>query len=236
MRIVQKLKRSNFASEEYSQWMKTNIVFVYFTTLLSAIGAAFYTFQLFTFDFVLLISLPALIAILYPISFKMASSSFTSLRSIPGLKLFLISFSWAYITYFIPKSLASDWFWQDNLAFIARMLLISALVIPFDIRDLKVDDKSLSTIPQKLGITTALEFSKAAVVVNQLWYVIMLLFFDLDFYLMCSYLVGLEIVYILIKRMDLSKSNLYVSFWIEAMPIYSVLLFLTLKLLSPLWT
>ncbi|MDZ7848639.1 MAG: hypothetical protein U5L96_18920 [Owenweeksia sp.] len=49
--------------------------------------------------------MPALISLVYPISFKKSFSGFTSLRSVPGLKMFLIALNWSYVTVLIPAAL-----------------------------------------------------------------------------------------------------------------------------------
>jgi hypothetical protein len=82
---------------------------------------------------------PALvIAVLYPLAFPHPNRAFTSLRMMPGLKLFLIAGSWSYLSFAIP-------YWMQggvdklffSLEFFSRTLLVMGLTIPFDIREFK---------------------------------------------------------------------------------------------------
>lgn len=71
------------------------------------------------------------------------------LRNIPGLKLFLIAFSWAGITVLFPliqnymSIRITDW-----ITFIQRFLFVLVITIPFDIRDINYDNNELKTLPQ----------------------------------------------------------------------------------------
>jgi hypothetical protein len=92
----------------------------------------------------------ALISFAYPL--VVVKSKKISLRELPYIKILLISILWSYITYFVPVFSVSGIEQVDLVIFIARFLMVFALVLPFDIRDVKTDPVSMKTIPQLIGV------------------------------------------------------------------------------------
>jgi len=88
-------------------------------------------------------------------------------RSISKIKVFLVAFCWALAVVLAP-------IYHYNLKINAEIVtecfqvfvLVVALIIPFDIRDLKYDSKSLETIPQLVGVRKA----------KQLTYILLLIY------------------------------------------------------------
>lgn len=76
-----------------------------------------------------------------------------NLRSIGGLKIYLIALIWAGVTVFLPL-INNDFLIEiDNLITgLQRFVFIVVLMLPFEIRDLQYDSIKLATIPQKIGI------------------------------------------------------------------------------------
>ena len=62
------------------------------------------------------------------------------LRSVPGLKLFVISFVWAFTTGFLPAIWNGE---PGTWWLIERFFWTMALTIPFDVRDVKLMRKAL---------------------------------------------------------------------------------------------
>ncbi len=166
---------------------------------------------------------PALISFLYPISFPRADKGFTSLRLIPGLKLFLIAFTWSYMTVLLPELMYGDINLHAALEFVFRIVLIASLVIPFDIRDLQNDQASMLTLPQVLGYKSARELAFTGVFVYQLWLLAKIFVFGFNPYVITGELMAFEIGAILIRRASPDKAPSYFSFWIEAIPVFAVL-------------
>lgn len=77
------------------------------------------------------------------------------LRSIPGLKLFLIAFVWACSSVLIPFLNQSEFNYSTSniiILVLKRFLFVVAITIPFDIRDMFQDKVfSLKTIPTLFG-------------------------------------------------------------------------------------
>lgn len=101
------------------------------------------------------IILPALISLGYALPvFK----KHRRLRDIPFLKIFLVAFSWAWITAALP-SIQVGLFGsiEGILLFFERFFFIFAITLPFDLRDFQVDKEAgVQTIPQILGVRKAL--------------------------------------------------------------------------------
>ena len=94
----------------------------------------------------------AVFAALYPVPFLLRKKG-GGLRAVPGLKLVLIGAVWAWVTASIPTMHQGRSF--DAVSFLERFLWTVALTIPFDVRDLQVDPKSLGTLPHLVGARTA---------------------------------------------------------------------------------
>ncbi len=83
------------------------------------------------------------------------------LRDLNDIKIFLVALVWAWITVLLP-ALAYDLAPTKGimLSFIERFLFIFAITLPFDIRDLKVDEQSaVRTLPAKWGVNRTKQIS-----------------------------------------------------------------------------
>ena len=87
------------------------------------------------------------VAALYPLPFILRKSG-GGLRSIPGLKLVVIAAVWAYVTAVIP-SVHEGTFTIG--VFFERFWWTAALTLPFDVRDMMVDQGSIRTLPHMVG-------------------------------------------------------------------------------------
>ena len=161
-----------------------------------------------------------LIALLYPVTFPHPNRAFTSLRMIPGLKLFLIAGSWSYLSFAIPYWMQGGvdkafFAWE----FIFRTILVMGLTIPFDIRDLKRDDKLMRTVPQVLGADNAIGLAIAGLFLYQIWALLQFFLFGQNWYNSLAILLALELGVRMIKALKKNKSEFQVNFWIESIPI-----------------
>lgn len=96
--------------------------------------------------------LTTVIAAFYALPFQLNAMKLAPLREWPGLKVFLIGFSWAGVTALLPlMSENSLSYAVCSMAVVERFFFIVALSIPFDTRDLGFDLPGQKTIPQLLG-------------------------------------------------------------------------------------
>jgi len=87
-----------------------------------------------------------------------------SLRDLPFLKIFLISTTWVYVVYLFPlinENITPNWYISLGI-----FLYVLAVTIPFDIRDLKLDNPKQLTFPQILGVPGAKALSIALLFIS----------------------------------------------------------------------
>jgi hypothetical protein len=134
------------------------------------------------------------------------------LRKYGWLKLFLVSFVVTFITVYIPFQTVEELSLELYINLIQRFLLLTSLLIPFEIMDSKTDDKALLTLPQLFGIESTKLFGILSVIP----------FIVLEFLkLHPSYLV-LPIGIITVLFIDFTewkRNKYYTSFWVESVPI-----------------
>jgi hypothetical protein len=140
-----------------------------------------------------------------------------NLRSLGGLKIFLVAVVWSGITVILPYTEIGNVFvWDDWVEVVQRILLVLVLMIPFEIRDLAYDKPELKTIPQRIGVSQTKIFGTFLV----------LFFFFLTF--LKDEITELELIakgmffLILGGLMFVTKRNqskYFASFWVEVIPI-----------------
>jgi hypothetical protein len=170
----------------------------------------------------LLILLPFLLAsIFYAVPI---SSNINGLRRIPGLKLFLISFTWAGVTLYFPlfaenlQGIEGIW-----ISFFQRFLFIMAITIPFDIRDVQLDFPDLRTLPQVIGVGNSKAAAIMAIILFELLEVYRSTVYDATF--MVSLVISLVSI-LLILWAGVRQKRFYSSFWVESIPVFWYVLLL----------
>lgn len=179
---------------------------------LSIVGGAGFAlielYRLFSIELLGLYLIGSAIAVLYPLPFILSRSG-GGLRSVPGLKLFLIAFTWAFTTAFIPAFLDGQ---PTFLPFLERFLWTAALTIPFDVRDSELDSSALKTLPHLLGPRNSVFIAHAL-----LWlsFLILVTAFGLPFYpTLITYLFFATIIILAHPNLG----DLYYSLLIEGLP------------------
>lgn len=140
-----------------------------------------------------------------------------NLRRVSYLKIFLVAFVWSGITTVIPL-IVGEYQYEVNiiLLFVQRMLFILVLILPFEIRDMKLDFKNLKTLPQKIGI----EKTKKVGFVLLLFSLTIEFLITTSFAYRNSYLVICFILLIFLMRSTQNQSKFYSSLWVESIPIF----------------
>ncbi len=150
----------------------------------------------------------AAVAMLYPLPWIMKNKG-GGLRSVPGLKLFIISFVWAFSTGFLPAiwNGHNGWHWL-----LERFFWTMALTIPFDVRDIKLDAESIKTLPHVIGPRNSIYLAHAS-----LWmsFSILVMMFGMPVFSTFILFLFFAMI-IIIARADLG--DLYYSFLIEGLP------------------
>lgn len=202
----------------FSSWMKRVKNTLYILTFISVLIVVFLAFKIQIKAFLWLFPF-ALFTFFYGLPLPIKNKA---LRDVSGMKLFLIALSYAGITVFFPLI-------QNNveidvnswITFAQRFLFIVLITIPFDIRDLHVDSKSLKTLPQSVGVKK----SKGIGVLFGLLFV-MLAFFKQPIdqkQLITTLIVNMVSILFLINAKD-KQSKYYAAFWVESIPIFWLLI------------
>ncbi len=147
-----------------------------------------------------------------------------NLRGFSGIKIFVVAVVWSGVSVIIPLVASKTSVSGDILiTFLQRVLVVVALLLPFEIRDVRYDAQNLKTLPQQIGVRNTkllgqgvlflclvLEFFKQNATVA---YIFSLLLF-------CVVLGWL----ILISKTE--QTRYFSSFWVEGMPIVWFLAFI----------
>ena len=129
------------------QWVYKQINLLFVLIVISSCLSGYLFFKIFSFYELLYFSPLIVIALFYAVKLFRKS-----LRDIPFLKIILIASSWAAVTVLIPAYINQELSAYSTWAiFTLNFIYIFALVIPFDIRDLQVDEPEKKTIPQLIG-------------------------------------------------------------------------------------
>ena len=134
----------------YYRSLTTKLKYIQLVSVLSLIGFASVFFQLQQSSQILFVFL----AIDY---FFLCDSNGVktpkNLRSIGGVKIYIIAVVWAMTTVVLPVLESQLALKYDHwILVLQRTFIVIVLMLPFEIRDLDVDQVHLSTIPQKIGI------------------------------------------------------------------------------------
>ncbi|MGS2738682.1 hypothetical protein [Sinomicrobium sp. M5D2P17] len=160
-------------------------------------------------------------------------ASFRNIRNLPGIKIFIVALVWSGVTVLLPVVNNYNILTTENglvrdvgLEWLQRFLFVVVLTIPFEIRDMAVDDLSLGTIPQKIGVRSA----------KLLGIVLLLLVLVLEMLKQnklwpdgLALLVIAILVTIALINSRIKQNKYYCSFWIEGIPVLWVLLLVFLK-------
>ena len=149
-----------------------------------------------------------------------------NLRSISGLKIYVIALVWSGVTVFLPLVNANYEFTNDVIIVaIKRFLFVLVLMLPFEIRDLKYDSLKLATIPQKIGVT----YTKiVGVVLLVVFFFLEFLKANLDQQQLTALLLITVITLIFLVFTRKRQTMYYSSLWVESLPVIWLILLLLL--------
>lgn len=203
-------------------WLKAIQVFSFFAFILMC----YYGFQLSTSTLVCIAGF-GLVTFLYAIPFlpkKLFLDQKNNLRSIGGLKIYLIALVWMGVTVFLPL-VENNYTIDTDVILTAgqRYTYILVLMLPFEIRDLKFDSLKLSTVPQKIGV-------KGTKLMGVL---LLILYFLLEFFKDETHQIKVLILLIMslvtgasVLISNKQQSVYFASFWVESLPILWLVLML----------
>src|SRR5690606_18368584 len=146
-----------------------------------------------------------------------------NLRRLSGIKIFVVAMVWACVTVIVPVSACEVGISLDVLiTFFQRILVVVALLLPFEIRDVRYDAQNLKTLPQQIGVRNTKLLGQGVLLFclvleifkknAEVAYIFSLLLF-------CVFLGWL----ILISKKE--QTRYFASFWVEGLPLMWVAAF-----------
>ena len=211
----------------YYRSLTTKLKYIQLVSVLSLTGFGFVIFQLQQSSQIVYVFL-ALITFLYAI--PMGIKTPKNLRSVGGVKIYIIAFVWAMTTVVLPILESQLVLNLDHwILVLQRIFIVIVLMLPFEIRDLDVDQVHLSTIPQKIGIRNTKIIGYALLGDS-----ILLEFFKHQFNLnnfLTVFFTGVLLAVFLAKS-NKQQDRYYAAFWVEAIPIMVLVLVFVLTLVQ----
>lgn len=201
----------------YYRSLTTKLKYIQLVSALSILGLGYAFLQLQSATQMLLFFL-GLITFFYAIPMGLKTPK--NLRSIGGVKIYIIAFVWAMTTVALPilESQLSLNF-EHWILIVQRTFIIIVLMLPFEIRDLDLDQIYLSTIPQKIGVRNT-KIIGYALLGDALLLEFVKHQFDQNRFLIVVFLVVILILF-LVKSTP-KGSRYYTAFWVEAIPILTL--------------
>lgn len=198
-------------------WYKSNFKLSVFFVFFSLIACLLLAFELNFTTLILLLPMFA-ISFLYPFKFYYNSKFKISLRETPFLKIFLIAIVWTFVTTILVANEDDKLLWHKLIPIIIdRFCFVLAITIPFDIRDLKYDDKRIKTIPILFGVTGSKIIAYCFVLLSIFSVAFQFYFLNLNYSFFLSHLFTCVIALILIKYSETSNKDTYYSFLVEGL-------------------
>lgn len=213
--LIYNVSQSKFGIAHYIKFRSAKSI-VFFLMALIPVAVLVWNLQ---FTTLLYFAHLGLISVLYN-SPLLNSIKYLPLRSIPLVKIFLISYIWANIGSFLP--VLTHYISPNRevyMFFVAQFLFILAITLPFDIRDFYGDiRKNLRTLPGTLGIKRTKYLAYLALVSH----FVLLMFVHDEAWIFIPLLL---MAFFLAKRSTASKPGHYYTFYIDGL---IILQFLTL--------
>lgn len=213
---------AKFHHRSLTNWLKAIQIFSFICFLLMC----YYAFQLTTKTLLYIFGF-GIITFLYAIPFlpiRLFLDSKHNLRTIGGLKIYLIALVWSGVVVFLPL-IENDFIINGDvlLTGIQRFIFIIVLMLPFEIRDLRYDSLRLSTVPQKIGV------KQTKLIGSMLLIFFFLIEFFKDEMSFTKNAILLSVALITFIFLIFSKTEqrkYYSAFWVEGIPIFWLILML----------
>ncbi len=205
----------NYFVEEF-QKLKSKEKTTFIISCVSFVMSLFFLFKLKS-ETILSLIIPVLLTFCYAVSL-----GYKTLRNISGIKIYVVAFVWAFVSVLLPIIESEIEFSTDGWIIIfQRFIFVVVLILPFEIRDLSIDDKWLGTLPQKIGVKNTKLYGL----------LLLLVFFFLEFFkeeLLAINLLVMPLIFLttilLLTLSNERQSRYYSSFFVEGIPILWVVL------------
>lgn len=149
-----------------------------------------------------------------------------NLRSISGVKIFIIGCVWVGVTVVAPVVHSDGDFTQDIvIEMVQRFFFIVVMMLPFEVRDLPYDPKELNTIPQQIGVTRTKFFGSILLILFLILSAFKKTYSSVE---VISTAIITIISLLFLWGTSKEQSEYYCSFWVESIPIFWMGIYLIL--------
>jgi len=202
----------------FASWLKSNKKYLIIISAFSLFGCIYLVFKIYLSAFFVLLPF-SLLTGFYVLPKSLSKK--INIRSLPAFKIFAIALSWAGVTVIFPLMQYHLFDTKIVWLFISRFLFVVALTLPFDIRDVPYDSKSLKTIPIWIGVLNS----------KILGIIFILLFLMIHLFILQISVNWIEVVVAtvlgaLLLKATTNQSKYYSAFWVEGIPILWLCLYL----------
>lgn len=211
---------AKFHHRQLSPWLR----FIQIFSLFCFMSLLYFGFQLHNQVMWLLLGL-GVITFLYAVPLLPTSwfvDKGKNLRSISGLKVYIIALVWAIVVVILPVINADMVISSDVvITGIQRYIFVLVLMLPFEIRDLQYDSLKLATIPQRIGVLAT------KIIGSILIFAILLMEFfkdEINSHFILSFVLLVLLGFVWFSK--IKQPKYYSSFWVEGMPILWLILYL----------
>ena len=150
-----------------------------------------------------------------------------NLRSVRGIKIYVIALVWAGVTVILPVVNSGGFLNQDVvIEFLQRFVLVLVLILPFEIRDLRYDSNLLGTMPQMIGVERT---RLIGIILLVIWMLSEFLQRESRLQIILSMLAVAVLLAILLFKARERQSRYYAAFFVEAIPVFWLIFSLLLK-------
>ena len=222
---------------ERAQWIVNNRAVLAVITVCSVFGIFISVLSLN--KQILLFLFPLfLVSVLYATPFSRKMDSLKRLRQLPFLKIFLVAGVWSAVTVLLPviandfKNLFSV---QVIFTFCMRFIFLFAITIPFDVRDMEVDERNhIKTFPVVMGEKKAIQLSVIALTFFILMYACSGFFVsEIDNKIKFGYILSGWLSIAFVFQSLRNKREYFTSFWIEGLMLMQfVLIYIFTKIIG----
>jgi len=197
-------------------------------SLISFIAMGYYLLQLqmITIGYIAVFALATFLYAVPVLPKRLFIDQQKNLRSIGGLKIYIIALVWTGVTVVLPlidnnHDITKDVF----ITGVQRFFIVIVLMLPFEIRDLNFDSLKLSTIPQKIGVKGTKVCGVLLLLVS---YILEFLRVNTYPYILLSHTLIILILCAFLLLSFKRQSKYYTAFWVESIPIWWLILLLVL--------
>ncbi|WP_274473833.1 UbiA prenyltransferase family protein [Mangrovimonas aestuarii] len=211
---------AKFHHRSLAKWLRVIQVFSFFCFL--ALGYFTTKLQVGT---IVYIGIFAIVTFLYAIPMlpkRMLLDKQQNLRSISGVKVYVIGLVWSGVTVFMPIINSKYSITIDVvITGVQRFVYVLILMIPFEIRDLQYDSVKLATIPQQIGVKRT---KMLGIILLVVFFLMEFLKTTVDAYQVVVLFAVSLITGGVVLGSKIDQREYYSSFWAEGLPLLWLIL------------